>query len=616
MFDNLNTNQRNLWVTVFLLLLACWLGARMLTHDLLFVDEYWSLRNSGGIFGPLGLWGIWERTATVDPGGMGVLYHWLLAGWQRLIGTSVYSVRVFSLLCGLLALAGTYHLGHTLFDRRVGLLALGLLATSALFIDYLHEARAYSLLILLAIGAVLSYWHAIQQPNWQAYLALTLTLSALAYTHYVALTMGFVLGIVHLLHAPIMTARVRWRDWWLVVLAMALGGVLFLPWLDVTLGVVSRGAGDLNRQGSSMDSVQLLVEFLQGFSNTNMGLLILFALFALLKRTRASLMLWVWVIASLCLVALINWQIPFMLHLRYVLFLFPAVVLISALGIAELARRGVPMLAVISVWGLLGILQTLNPAFINSQFGHIYRAPADGFLQARQQVLARAQDDDLVLLHIMEPDNEPLAYFVLDYYFEESRLGYDQYERMNNSFATGDNDYLLDVESVMSGREAVWSMVIPDLPSTNKSGVVDYVLSTQYVQCGRLLDHPNMQLTLFVSPSQAQQPTGTFSEQIRVYDLDRTQQTADSVHVVTGWQLNEVPLQTYSLGLHLFDANNQLVAQQDHPLPDVRPFACAHTELSIGHLAGGDYQLSAIVYNPYTGERLGEYVPLRTITID
>ena len=42
-----------LWVwLVPALLLSFALAVRMLNADILFVDEYWSIRNSGGTFGP------------------------------------------------------------------------------------------------------------------------------------------------------------------------------------------------------------------------------------------------------------------------------------------------------------------------------------------------------------------------------------------------------------------------------------------------------------------------------------------------------------------------------------------------------------------------------------
>jgi 4-amino-4-deoxy-L-arabinose transferase-like glycosyltransferase len=101
--------------------------------------------------------GIWERTATVDPGGMGVLYHWLLNVWGRLIGWSIFSIRVFSLLAGLLAIAMVYRLGGKLFNRYVGWYAAAALGFSAFFIDYLHEARAYTLLALFVSCAIYAY---------------------------------------------------------------------------------------------------------------------------------------------------------------------------------------------------------------------------------------------------------------------------------------------------------------------------------------------------------------------------------------------------------------------------------------------------------------------------
>ncbi len=611
------TNRQWIWGLTLLLLVTAALGALRLNADILFVDEFHSIRNAGGSFyGPLDWVGVWERTAYEDPGGMGVLYHWLLNAWGWLAGWSAYSVRVFSLGFGLLAVALIYRLGADFFSRRVGWYAAIVLATSAFFLDYLHEARAYTLIVALMIAAVYSYLRLLRDkvhPLW--YAALALLLAALAYTHYVALVIGAVLGLVHLLHYR------HTRKWWVILAAMAAGGLLFLPWLGITLEVIQRGTEDTGRQSDSMAPLQILAELFPAFSNANLALLALLAFYAIRERTRQARLIWLWLGVSLLLVMIVNALVPFMVHLRYVLLIWPALALLAALGIKHLSRAGIPAAILLIVWAGAGWYQYANPAFINEQFGQIYRAPAAGFQRALHVLDERAEAGDMALWHIIPPGYEPFNYFVLDYYLQPTDLRYDQFERMGNSFAGGDVEYLQDVEETLFGVDAVWTMVIPELETTQRSGVVNYVLVTQYDFCGTIFAQDDLLMALYTRPPQ-DAPIDSFTEangEIDLYDLRRGSQSAFTLDVVLGWTIPEgLPENTYSVALHLLDANGVLVSQVDFPLP-TRFYDCGSAQLPLGDIPPGTYSLRALVYNWQTNERLpvgdADSIDLRAVRV-
>ena len=606
------------WLILFMLISTA-LASSMLNADILFVDEYWSLRNSGGIFGPLDAAGIWERTATVDPGGMGVLYHWLLAGWMYFIGASVFSVRVFSLLSGILAIAVIYRFGRDTFSPQIGLFAAGVLATSAFFIDYLHEARAYTLLVLFTILAVYCYQRVMssKNPSWFWYAGLSLMLAALAYTHYVALTMGLVLGVYHL------TRFDNSRKWWLVVVAMAIGGALFLPWLTVTIEVIQRGSGDTNRQNDSMNTVLILQNLLHTVSNANLALLALAAFFSFKQWKRETFLAWTWLVVSILAVIVINALIPFMVHLRYLLFVFPAFALMIAIGMERMKSLS---LAVFIVWIGAGIYQTVNRDFIDEQFGQIYRAPADGFDAMLDILNTRAEDDDVLLLHVAEIGLEPLSFFQLDYYFKDTDLvspdvQVEQIERINNSFAGGDVEYLADVETALSGSNIVWTAIVPELDTTQRSDVLAYVLATQYSHCDTVLDNSDMQVNLYARVPETGRLAIYGDDIVELYDLEHGLITEDSLEVVLGWWASNAPVGLYSVGLHVYDSAGNLVRQQDYGLPDQRPFTCTTGNIDLSDLPAGDYTLRITVYEWQTGNQLliedeNPYVDLRTITLE
>lgn len=613
------TTQQHLGWLVLIMLVSGYLATRMLAVDILFVDEYWSIRNSGGTFGPLGFFGIWERTATIDPGGMGVLYHWLLGAWEYLIGISPFSVRAFSLLAGLLAISAMYRFGRDFFSPRIGLYSAGILALSAFFIDYMHEARAYSLLALFTILAVYCYLKIMSydRAHWGWYIGLSLMLGALAYTHYVALAMGLVLGIYHL------TCFNNSRKWWLVVLAMAIGGALFLPWLSITLEVIQRGTEDTGRQDDSMNAMLVIQNLLHTVSNANFALLALTAFYSLQNFSRKTAFVWIWILVSLVVVILVNFFIPFMVHLRYLMFVFPAFALMIALGISKMKNFS---LAILLVWFGAGIYQSVNPTFIDEQFGQIYRASADGFNRTLDTLNTRADDSDMVLFHIMPPELEPFNLFPLDYYFVETELvtpdvRFDQYERINNSFAGGDVDYLNDVTNALADVDFIWSAVIPEVPQTQRSGVVDYVLATQYDHCEAVFSQDDMEMALYARQPQITSITTFGDNTLVLYDLEHGLVSDNRVNIVLGWWSDDRLEDIYSVGVHLFDAENTLVRQQDFGLVNQRRFRCNSASLDLSDLSAGTYNLRITVYEWQSGTRLltnddSDYIDFQEIVIE
>jgi hypothetical protein len=606
-----------LWLIIALLLMFG-LAAAKLNADILFVDEYYSIRVSGGgWFGPLDMQGIWERTVNFDYGGMGVLYYWLIGAWERLAGVSPFTLRYFSLLAGILAFAMMYQLGRNFLSARVGLYAALILASSALFIDYLHEGRAYTLFVFFSAFAVYSYaqimWS--KPSRWFWYPLLTLSLAALAYTHYVALSMGVILGVIHLFHFKMS------RRWWFVVFAMALGGLLYLPWISVTLDVIRRGTEDNWRQSLTMNSWQIIEGLAYSFSNANLALFLLLAFYSLRQWNKKVLSVWIYFLLGLLMVLVVNSFVPFMLHIRYLIFLWPALALIMALGIENSGQFGKSILV---FWMVVGLYQTMQGDFISSLHGHVYRAPAAGFNLALETLEQRAEQGDMALFHIIQPGNEHLNYFPLAYYLEfpplaQLELGYEQFERFDESVANGDNDYLIDVTRVLEPIEAVWAIRNPQVPSTQKTEVVNFVLRSQFLHCESVFEREDMQMALYLRPAEGEGLGSFDNNSLRLFDMGRGYQNAAVSHWVLAWETETLPNDTYSVGLHLFDEAGNFVGQADFPLPNTRPFSCIGASVPLDNLASGTYQVRAIVYNWQTGERLltgeGDMLVIGTVVV-
>jgi hypothetical protein len=96
-----------------------------------------------------------------------LLYEWL----SHTIGLSEWSMRLPSVLAGLLAMAVLPKLWARWLDERETLLFAGLIAVSPFLVNYARIARPYALLALLAGAAVIlawNWWHASGRSRRQA----------------------------------------------------------------------------------------------------------------------------------------------------------------------------------------------------------------------------------------------------------------------------------------------------------------------------------------------------------------------------------------------------------------------------------------------------------------
>jgi 4-amino-4-deoxy-L-arabinose transferase-like glycosyltransferase len=168
--------------------------------------------------------GSWRRRAQdIHP----PLYYLLLHAWGAVAGRSVFALRAFSALAGVLLIAATGAMAARLFGRRAAGLAMLLMAAHPLAVYYAQEVRMYALLGLWAALHSLFFlaWRARPRPGRA--LGLLLTGAAGLYTHYVFPAIPAAHGLIMLGEAM---ARGRWHRLirWLGLQAWI--GLAFLPW--------------------------------------------------------------------------------------------------------------------------------------------------------------------------------------------------------------------------------------------------------------------------------------------------------------------------------------------------------------------------------------------------
>lgn len=150
------------------------------------------------------------------------LYFLLAWLWARVFGYGEVGMRSLPALFGVLTVPAAYAAGAELVNRRVGLAAAALAATSPALIAYSQEARSYSLFILLSVASIAFLARALDAPRarplagWAVCCALALT------AHYFAFFL-----VVGETAALLVWARAR--QTWIAVGGVIVAGLALLP---------------------------------------------------------------------------------------------------------------------------------------------------------------------------------------------------------------------------------------------------------------------------------------------------------------------------------------------------------------------------------------------------
>ncbi len=191
----------------------------------LWLDEAYSIvvRGSQPLYGVI---------AMVEP--HPPLYYMLLHGWMGLFGQSELVTRSLSVLIGLCSIAAMYALSSYVYDRRAGLVAALVMATSTLQIQYSQTVRMYILIVLLTALSCYLYLRLLDSKSLENQFGYGIVTLALLYTHiygsFILLAQCLHLGIFLVQHrrrAIVPVARV-------FKVAVA-AGLLFLPWVLLML---------------------------------------------------------------------------------------------------------------------------------------------------------------------------------------------------------------------------------------------------------------------------------------------------------------------------------------------------------------------------------------------
>lgn len=185
-------NRRSLWTDEFFALRHS--AGRGFVHERLPVGVIIpAVEDAAGLAGAGPWWSAWRSVRDdVHP----PLHFILLRFWREVFGDSEVAVRSLSVAASLVGIALLFLLGRMLFGTGAGLWAALLMAVAAQQIYHAQQARGYTLLTALGLGACLALvrMQRLGPGFWRAVALFGCTLGAMM-THYFALGALAGLGI-------------------------------------------------------------------------------------------------------------------------------------------------------------------------------------------------------------------------------------------------------------------------------------------------------------------------------------------------------------------------------------------------------------------------------------
>lgn len=311
------------------------------------------------------------------------LYYLLLHGWMEVFGEGDVAVRALSGVFGVATLPLVWIAGRRYGGRSTAVAALILLATSPFAIRYATETRMYAMAMFLVLAGWILVRASLDRPTPTRLAGVALVSGLLALTHYWSFYLLAATAVLLLWHWRRGTATAL-----RVVLALAAGAIVFLPWLPSFLEQAGSTGTPWGRPERPTNVLAISFSDWGGGANgeaqllgLSLTLLVLLALLGravddrrieldLLGRSRAAGEAFV-VAATLGLAVLAGYATASAFASRYTALIFPLVVLLAALGTQALGDRRVRAAALVLLALLGGIGAVRNVVTQRTQGGEV-----------------------------------------------------------------------------------------------------------------------------------------------------------------------------------------------------------------------------------------------------
>lgn len=599
----LNTLQKfPLWFWFIpIVWMATWLGVFGLNADMIWYDEYWSIWSAGGAhYGPISIGEIWSR-AVSDPS-QPPAYYFMLAGWETLVGGSALAMRYMSLVMGILTVAWTYRLGRDVANAQVAAISALLLGTSAFFATYLHELRLYTMLALFSTMAIALYWRLIRtkSPHWITQTLFVFSLAGVCYSHYLALLTLPALALYHLLFVE------KNRSWWRIPILMGLGVLFFIPWIGYVLRAVDQFASSGGRTDTAATTGEVIRLFIYALSNGIVFIPALLVARLSFRVQRGVLLLAFLAVLIFAQALLLNYLVSVLTHTRYLMSLWPILTVLIAWALVQIGLFRALFICVI--WITAGVYNTYTPAFTTRLFRDVHTQffrpdlPLDDL---GVYLRDHATENDVIALHA------PNAPWAISGGFDFALHGTPARYAIIDELAgePGTDEYITQMQTFIGDAGRIW-LAVEKRDTTGRLDDFRSLLDMEYVHCGKILDWDDLYIDLYARSEifcveNSTEFLAVFGENVTLKDVAALTVDENMLTVNTTWSTNEnVPIQTYSVGMYIFNESEEFVLQaQDFSLP-MGDFTYNQTQIPVEQLPSGEYTITVAVYNWQTGERL------------
>ena len=528
------------------------------------------------------------------------LYHVALSLWVHYTGRDLLTIRLMSLLTGLLAIAVTYQLARATSGRNAALDLVLLASFLAFFLFYTHQARMYALLTLISPWLLWSYWKlqisSKARAGWR-WLSLLASSVAIIYTHYFGFFLLAALAIYHLLFAP------KNRRWWQTCLALALAGLLFLPWAPYTLSILQ------SRQGQTSDALSMadgIVALGTIYSNGQPAILLAAAAILILRikrltRPQAFILFQCAVVLGLLLVANEFTALIIARRIRYTIAAGMLLTCALAIALNEIPRwvllRPLFMAAWIALFALFWRSEDLY-LYTNQLHQQHKTVPHYQNLLYEPSIDARPSDF-VVSFHQNTPINEKKQ---LDYYGRRTgdwrgliHIWID--EEGQAALMSTDTRYN-SVASMDSWDFPIWLIYNPQETNLQAMPVFTDDFSARFHACGRYLETDNTIIELYAlrtfpcelltdgSPQALHYDNGTELANILL------EMAGDELNIFFWWA--KTFANEYAYSIQLFDAESNKALQADDVIGGS---ALVKQSIDVSDLPLGEFTAKLIVYD-------------------
>jgi hypothetical protein len=617
-------------IALLLILLLGWtLRLHAIDARSLWADEGWTMLLSQGP-------GLGTITRTMAHDQHPPLFFILFRLWRNATGDTELATRYFSVLIGMLAIAGVYQLGRELFNPSVSVLTALILALSDLHIDLSQEVRHYSLLATLIIWSSLFYVRWWRRPTRANRIGYVLTSIALLYTHYLG---GYVL-IAQLIHMLIMVRpRRRLLDGLFLFGAICLG---FLPWLPVVIDQNSvRWTNPLYYQNSlsnSRETYHAVRTALFGHYYVLLALLALLGLFSLPHFTRKvspsraesgfrdkvnrflapwpTLYLVIWIVFVVGLTVIINERRQFLTVRNFILIVPPLAVLIG---------RGLSNLPHATRWFVTGMVLVIGLTTVDA------RRDYPDWRAVVGNVTTYHLDHEPVLMDVWVGDF-PVRYYIDRQMGKDTprvslREWRDQYK----------SQFLPTLKAYLDQIDAFWLIYWDDTPMDEYGGLI---ADAGFQRTATLfVDHHGTRLYSYRYDKLTDTTLATFGDllALRKFAAPTSATPGHTLTVTLWWTAEQPPPLDYSVSVFLLDAAGRLVAQHDgpplegasptstwqpgdlkydiHPIPIPDSLPAGTYQLAVKVYWYGDNQPLPVRTTSEPGAAPANYAVLQTITV-